>query len=576
MQILNISDSLARGFLEPITQIGVIISQFVGAEDFLDIEGNIPDNAEFKAVVSIMLLVLFLGLLVAALTVLAVSMIARAVILMILVVVSPVTFLLMILPGSPTGLAVKWWKTFISMALWGPAGAMFVWLALITMTADSPLALTFESNNQPILEGFRVTIGSLSKFVVASVFLFAAIVAGKVLSGQAGAASVKFGKALGKVAANATGASGAYKGLKAGVAAGAKRRNERNEERFAARTQDAISTTGNALRRYSGADAASDFLAGRKGDAKKSRKSIRSTSARDKAQAKRIAKNYEDIKKLDGTDLKKREASLGTSADDKEMRMAILRHRSQNGTLEDGGVDPNKIEESLSGMGFDPTERKRVGEMITHNSLNSKDGDARYAAYRAGNLASEDSLAGGFDGSVGPEAFAQAAAQKQNTGDSHLRSASKKIFRGDDEKVKNNMETEANFLAGIEVGTNDKGEEKSLRSSIGTNAAKNLANDSRHDDLRQQVEKRMSGADGDPANTTFKVDGNEMRFGSAEDMQNYARVYDNVKNGPKKAAEPPASTPASEPTPASTPPRSDSSGDREIDPSAIGGPGGGS
>lgn len=201
-QILGFVNNIASGFIQPLAFIDTVVYDFVNPQAYTELVKDDPDSAG-STVVGVLIAAIFFGLLIVSFAILTIAMVIRYIVISILVVLSPFSFLFITLPQTQS-LSIKWWKTFLGFSIWGLAASFFVWLALITMVApanSSPLVAAANSLNLKPVEDVEVTVGMIMKLVVASVMLIIAVLSGKIVAGQAGDLAIRGARRAGRLLA---------------------------------------------------------------------------------------------------------------------------------------------------------------------------------------------------------------------------------------------------------------------------------------------------------------------------------------------------------------------------------------
>lgn len=135
----------------------------------------------------------------------AIVLIVRVTALWILVTLSPLAFVLNILPGRTAELARKWWSEFMNQVLVGPAVAFFLYLALISAQTvkDVQFAGTTQTvgdfaKQSGVSSGIPVQVagnlGQVLSFIFVIAFLWGGMIAAKQMSGATTNAVLNFAK----------------------------------------------------------------------------------------------------------------------------------------------------------------------------------------------------------------------------------------------------------------------------------------------------------------------------------------------------------------------------------------------
>ena len=162
--------------------------RIVGGSAFTHLK-DAPDNlAVVKAIVLATLIsCIIMGLLTFALLMLAAMIIMRNVILMVLVVLSPVAFVLNILPKTEEH-AKRWWDEFFKYAFYGPVAAFLVYLSCMlayNITQDSSKGLLVSPHDiQGQLNTGKsfLAVDGLYRVAVLLVFLYMAVMMAEILA----------------------------------------------------------------------------------------------------------------------------------------------------------------------------------------------------------------------------------------------------------------------------------------------------------------------------------------------------------------------------------------------------------
>jgi hypothetical protein len=400
--VIDFSDGLSLGFLPAIQGLGSAIFSYVKTFEAFElsqvtastnivgalITGNPFDAVQINladgAITGAMTNVILLGILVVAVLVATISMGVRIVALCILIILSPLAFLALILP-STAGLASKWMKSLFSYAMWGPASVFFIWLSVITFTSDqSPISEAMRGLGTTVIPGNVTTAGTLLKFLVVAIFLYVAIISGKLLGNTGADLGMKMVKGgaklagkglglLGGTAAGAVGLRGFGKGLKGAYDDMIKQQQEVGKSR----AKDLIEgiKTGNGGK-----------LAAAFGPAGKYNKKVKAKEAAD-----RLKKHKESAKNMQQPDFMQRWGELrnDNSADAMEEKQAMVEVAAEKGLLNNDMMFGEKghqadasgergIFGSLNSLGFDQEEAKKIAARVSSISRTSDSGDKRY------------------------------------------------------------------------------------------------------------------------------------------------------------------------------------------------------
>jgi len=160
-------------------------------------------------VIDILFTNIFLVILVFALLAMVVTLFYRIVFLWILLILSPIIWAFRILPSTQEYWG-KWWTEFWKWTMFAPSYSFFIYLAVSMANTGSINKLLDGQNFDPHSNIFLSTFTSSASYIMQFAALIIILLAGLVLSTQAGHASMKLGKGL---AAKFTGlqAAGRYK-----------------------------------------------------------------------------------------------------------------------------------------------------------------------------------------------------------------------------------------------------------------------------------------------------------------------------------------------------------------------------
>lgn len=220
---------------------------------------------------------IFLGLLTAAIFIIAVNLFIRYVALLILLILSPMAYLALALPNT-SQYAKQWWGMFIKWVLYGPIVLFF--LIIITRIQNVNITLSETSDSNPL---FTVFFNQFIHFAIIIALFFVANSVGKKVAGAGSDAVMGFAKKNPRAAFIAGsslltgGLSGAALGA-AGVWAGGMARNSGRD--FSSKISSDFATRARSGQNYlgvAGTGAVAKFFAGPerddKGKLKKGQKS---------------------------------------------------------------------------------------------------------------------------------------------------------------------------------------------------------------------------------------------------------------------------------------------------------------
>ncbi|MBU0597684.1 hypothetical protein KKF61_01655 [Patescibacteria group bacterium] len=120
---------------------------------------NPPSYAELIGVPFLAVIMLVIAIMV--MLAMVVVFLVRILALWILVVLSPLAYLLAVLPGKAQQYSSQWWSTFGKWATTGPILAFFIWLALAVLISPDVTSYGIDANNPDVqaLQGTEVTAG---------------------------------------------------------------------------------------------------------------------------------------------------------------------------------------------------------------------------------------------------------------------------------------------------------------------------------------------------------------------------------------------------------------------------------
>lgn len=517
MQILNLTDGLAYGFLQPIFKIKDIIFNFVQPDNFTKINATGKESLDFQAVAAQFLGLIFIGLMVAVFFTLVIAMMVRYVFILVLIVISPFVFLLMILPQT-SKFSKQWWKTFLGLAFWGPAASFFIWLAILTFQSkSSPLVGGANASNEPLLSGIKVTVGDILKYITATTFLLGALYSGKVLAGTAAGMATRYARRLGGligagVMATPLGRPVFWgRALRNNVVGATKKREEYYTGRYQAGLSD----------KWSAAKDAAKWDQSIKGRAKAAAGVVAPHTmgyrgAYNKWQASQIAEAEKGLSGLTKDERRNQLNGLKGKNDDQSIakRRALLNMAAKNGELAEWGLDPKNLPKSLGNVfGIkDKTEQQRTAAALTELSK-SDSGDIRFAKGMKYNKAEGKYQIQEVQKYA--EDIGNAVREKQLKGQDALRKLDDEIFTGDG--------IESLHAIGSLKRKTSQGADIDLKAPLSNTAVAKLADGTNSGSsvnrLKSQVEKALAQAAHDAK--TIPLEFKVKDFNGKEQMKTF-------------------------------------------------------
>lgn len=218
---IDFSQVLTQQFLSPLNQYGGISESLLGASKIVivnkpaDVNSSSWQKAKELAkditlgpislTTDILFTDIFLLVITFALLAMVITLFYRIVMLWILLILSPIVWACRILPSTKEYWD-KWWGEFWKWTLFAPSYSFFIYIAVLMASSDSMGALLGDKNLNPAANIFLSAFASSAAAIMQFVALIIILLAGLVLSTQAGHASMKLGKGL----------AAKFTGLKAG------------------------------------------------------------------------------------------------------------------------------------------------------------------------------------------------------------------------------------------------------------------------------------------------------------------------------------------------------------------------
>lgn len=169
-------------------------------------------DALLKFVISAVGATIFIGIAIFVLATAIVLLLGRIVILWFLMILSPIAFLFLVLPGLRDQ-AMKWWRTLLDQAFWPVAFFFLFWVTIEMIGSDAVKKIT-EADvklDRAFISNFRLVF----YYILLSIMLLLSLAVAKSMGGAGAAATLKFAKGAQKYALGFAGGIGKY-GLRVG------------------------------------------------------------------------------------------------------------------------------------------------------------------------------------------------------------------------------------------------------------------------------------------------------------------------------------------------------------------------
>ncbi len=190
-EIVAVADAVTNIFKPDILSFGQTLFNFINPNEQLTklvaSGATLPDGVQILGAILkiLVILTILVGWMIFNFILLDVIMTVRIVAIMVLIVLAPLAYIGMIIPGTAK-FADKWWQQLLGFAFYGPIATFFIWLSMVMMKRSGGIT-QFTADNINVSDLKSLQYSSLSsgiflRYLLIGILFSAALYAAKELS----------------------------------------------------------------------------------------------------------------------------------------------------------------------------------------------------------------------------------------------------------------------------------------------------------------------------------------------------------------------------------------------------------